>query len=131
MVLGSFVCQYLWGYYLYQQEYSCAKVRICLTTRISFHSIQYRLPENGRYFITNTKSSKKKGAQTLFNMHVAFVKADGHFNNTHDPAANYMFKVNYKNTRARCEICSKLTLKAQERCQVSLLLTLKIFHTLF
>ena len=81
----SFVCQYLWGHYLYQQEYSCRKVRICLTTGISFHSIQYRLPENGRYFITNAKSSKKKGAQTLFNMHVAFVKAECHFNNTHDP----------------------------------------------
>ena len=24
---------------------------------------------------------------------------------------NYMFKLNYRNTRARCEICSKLTIK--------------------
>ena len=28
---------------------------------------------------------------------------------------NYMFKVNNRNTRARCEICSKLTNKTQER----------------
>ena len=32
------------------------------------------------------------------------------------PAGNYMFKVNIRNTRARCEICSKLTIKTPERC---------------
>ena len=31
------------------------------------------------------------------------------------PAGNYMFKVNNKNTRTRCEICSKLTIKTPER----------------
>ena len=31
------------------------------------------------------------------------------------PARNYIFKVNYRNTRIRCEICSKLTIKAPER----------------
>ena len=30
------------------------------------------------------------------------------------PAGNYMFKVNNKNTRTRCEICSKLTIKTPE-----------------
>ena len=33
----------------------------------------------------------------------------------HLPAGNYMFKVNNKNTRTRCEICSKLTIKTPER----------------
>ena len=33
----------------------------------------------------------------------------------HFPAGNYMFKVNNRNTRTRCEICSKLTIKAPER----------------
>ena len=28
---------------------------------------------------------------------------------------NYMFKVNNRNTRTRCEICSKLTIKTSER----------------
>ena len=28
-----------------------------------------------------------------------------------------MFKVNNRNTRTRCEICSKLTIKTPERCQ--------------
>ena len=31
------------------------------------------------------------------------------------PAGNYMFKVNSRNTRTRCEICSKLTIKTPER----------------
>ena len=31
------------------------------------------------------------------------------------PASNYMFKVNNRNTRTRCEICSKLTIKTPER----------------
>ena len=31
------------------------------------------------------------------------------------PADIYMFKVKNKNTRARCEICSKLTIKTPER----------------
>ena len=31
------------------------------------------------------------------------------------PAANYMSKVNNRNTRTRCEICSKLTIKIPER----------------
>ena len=33
------------------------------------------------------------------------------------PAGNYMFKVNNRNTRTRCEIRSKLTVKAPERRQ--------------
>ena len=31
------------------------------------------------------------------------------------PVGNYMFKVNKRNTRTRCEICSKLTIKTTER----------------
>ena len=36
---------------------------------------------------------------------------------TGNPAGNYMFKVNNRNTRTRCEICSKLTTKTPERRQ--------------
>ena len=32
-------------------------------------------------------------------------------------SGNYMFKVNNRNIRARCEICSKLTIKTAERRQ--------------
>ena len=50
------------------------------------------------------------------------------------PARIYLLKVNNRNTKTRCEICSKLTIKTVERHQwllVSFLLTLNIFHTLF
>ena len=33
------------------------------------------------------------------------------------PAGNYMFNINNRNTRTRCEICSKLTIKIPERHQ--------------
>ena len=33
------------------------------------------------------------------------------------PAGNYMLKVNNRNSRTRCEICSKLTIKTPERRQ--------------
>ena len=38
------------------------------------------------------------------------------------PAGNYMLKVNNRNTRTRCEICSKLTIKTPEQrhCSVSI-----------
>ena len=32
-----------------------------------------------------------------------------------NPAGNYLLKVNNRNTRTRCEICSKLTIKTPER----------------
>ena len=31
-----------------------------------------------------------------------------------DPAGNYLLKVNNRNTRTRCEICSKLAIKTPE-----------------
>ena len=33
------------------------------------------------------------------------------------PAGTYLLKVNERNTRTRCEICSKLTIKTPERRQ--------------
>ena len=41
-------------------------------------------------------------------------------------AGNCMFKVNNRNTRTRCEICSKLTIKTPERSPSLLLLTLNM-----
>ena len=32
-----------------------------------------------------------------------------------NPVGNYMFKVNNKDTRGRCEICLKFTIKTPER----------------
>ena len=35
----------------------------------------------------------------------------------HDPPGIYLLKVNNRNTRTSCEICSELTIKTLERCQ--------------
>ena len=52
------------------------------------------------------------------------------------PVGNYMFKANNRNIRKKCEVCSKVTIKTPLNGDsgvvlVSLLLTLKKFHTLF
>ena len=39
------------------------------------------------------------------------IKVDMKGSNRSDPAVNYMFQVNDRNSRARCAICSKLTIK--------------------
>ena len=53
-----------------------------------------------------------------------FVRNCDHFclnqNLALDPANIYLFKVNNKKTRKRCEIFSKLTIKTPERCQLTL-----------
>ena len=41
------------------------------------------------------------------------------------PAGIYLVKINNRNTRTRCEICSKLTIKTPEQRQ---LITMNIFH---
>ena len=50
------------------------------------------------------------------------------------PAGNYLFKINNRNTRKMCEICSKLIIRHQNSAigvvLVSVLLTLNIFHTI-
>ena len=40
-----------------------------------------------------------------------------HFKNSssYSPPGNYMFRVNNRNTRTRCEICSKLTIKTPQQ----------------
>ena len=52
-----------------------------------------------------------------------------------NPVGMDLLKANNRNTKTRCEICSKLTIKTPERRHgvvlVSLLSTLNIFHTLF
>ena len=49
------------------------------------------------------------------------------------PAGNYMFKVHNRNTRTRCDICSKSTLKIPERrhwrCSGIFIVNLDIFTT--
>ena len=43
--------------------------------------------------------------------------SDGNFRECSQPADIYLFKVNNRNARKRCGICSTLTIKTPERCQ--------------
>ena len=49
----------------------------------------------------------------------------------HDPNSIYLYKVNNRNTRKKCEICSKLTINTPERRLMFLFLTLNMFHRFF
>ena len=52
---------------------------------------------------------------------------------TGSPAGIYLLRVNNRNSRTRCEICSKFTIKTPEqrqwRCSGVFLLIFNIFHT--
>ena len=44
-----------------------------------------------------------------------FIRIPKYFFDLHTPVGQYMFKVDNRNNRKRCEICSKLTTKTLER----------------
>ena len=78
------------------------------------------------YFINrfNWLSGINKSAWMILHQKTMFSKAlyyeDLSNNSLHlilNPASVYLFKVNNRSTRKRCEICSKLTIKTPERCQ--------------
>ena len=46
------------------------------------------------------------------------------------PTGNYMFKVKNRNTRTRCEICSKLTIKVPERPHCSSVSVVNFEHVI-
>ena len=76
-------------------------------------------------------STRVKTVFLFMSVHLDSAK---HWNQVNS-AGIYLLKVNKRNTRTRCEICSELTVVTPKRCQcrrlVSLSLTLNIFHTLF
>ena len=85
--------------------------------------------ENGVAYKKKQKKKWKVGGLRPATL-LKFFSNTGAFQKNLHPAGIYLFKVNNKNARTRCEICSKLTMKIPERRQ-SLLLTLNIFQTLF
>ena len=61
-------------------------------------------PKNGR--------CTKRNFRQIKNLRSEFIC---HFDASNVPAGNYMFKVNNGNTRTRCEICLKTTIKTPKR----------------
>ena len=60
--------------------------------------------KNYKVVITRKVSKRKRGKSTVLHIDLKCIV----------PAGIYMFKVNNRNTRTRCEICSKLTIKTPE-----------------
>ena len=79
---------------------------------------------------SSTRSFHKLPQKILKNRRLTFELCKVKENLSNDPANIYLFKLNNKNTRKRCEIRSNLIIKTPER-QIYLLLTLNIFHTVF
>ena len=86
-----------------------------------------------RCFVLTSIKTILSVEEILFLFLPAFGKFSGFedFALPNNPADIYLLIVNNRNTRTRCVICSKLTIKTPERRQASLLLTLNISHTLF
>ena len=75
-----------------------------------FLHLQYQLQrkmKHNTYLKYSKKLKRNQKSQTGFSK------------NRHYPVNIYLLKVNNRNTRTRCEICSKLTIKTPERCTSS------------
>ena len=122
--------------------HECTLKNLLLVTVVALFTAKMTNPEKAIYFLSLVSCSiSKLKSQMLFtckNFVCRFyVKKKFWWPGPRFilPANIYLFKVNNKSTRKRCEIFSKLTIKTPEWRQrlvlVFLLLTLKIFHTFF
>ena len=78
-------------------SYTISKILCCV--RISIRIII----KKSKYFIDYSQASRWRGKSRCYFFYEAF------------PAGIYLFKVNNRNTRTRCQICSKLTIKTTKR----------------
>ena len=76
-----------------------------------------------KYIVFN-RFTKQGTKLQVWNSGFLLLHQKSYFISSYFLAGNYMFKVNNRNTRKRCDDASGAVL-------VSLLLTLNIFHTLF
>ena len=88
--------------------FKCDQIRSFLM--IWSHSLKKSLMEN---FIFCALSNKDAVKNLWWSVFVKIVKPLTIC--TKNPSGNYLFKVNNRNTRWRCEICSKLTIQKPER----------------
>ena len=68
------------------------------------------------------QSLTQKHMQTCFSIYFTAFENSGtlmeRIGTDENPAGNYMFNVKNRNTRTRCEVCSKLTVKVRRRSGV-------------
>ena len=68
------------------------------------------------YYFTSHYLDLKSQSMTIYFMHYVIIYAlcessKAWTSNLDVPGDNYMFKVNSRNTKTRCKVCSKLTIK--------------------
>ena len=73
-------------------------------------TIKTQITANGSFQPEKLKKMQNMHSQYAYSASFALFINTGHY-----PAGNYMFRVNSRNTRTRCKICSKLTIKTPER----------------
>ena len=74
-------------------------------------TIKTQITANGSFQLEKLKKMQNMHSQYAYSASFALFINTGHY-----PAGNYMFRVNSRNIRTRCKICSKLTIKIPERC---------------
>ena len=118
-MLTSFI--HLCKFHLYFKIYTS---HFKLTLNRIFH--RFRQPSETSKFFSKLSSFANFKA---FNFHTLAQNGTlGHFLTILIPASNCMFKVNNRNNRTRCEICSKLTIKRLGRRQWRLVSIINFEH---
>ena len=98
--------------------FSTEKVPVCL--HVSYRNGADYLQKFSQVFEKNIASACSLYKTDLIHFYVASQVISIwslHYGNILAPVRIYIRKVNNRNTRIRCEICSKLTLKIPEQCQ--------------
>ena len=98
---GGFITDKELKYFSFDHKRACNLGKLYFLPKIN--KIIFNVP--GGPVISNCGTPTEKASEFL----------DSHLKTI--TAGNYMFKVNNRNTRTRCEICSKLTIKAPEQRQ--------------
>ena len=84
------------------------------------------------FFRNNYFGSKPSLISCFFNkffLHLSVIAVVCYLLTVWDPANIYLFKLNSRNSRKRCEMCPELTINTAESRSGVLLSTLNIFHT--
>ena len=87
-------------------------------------------PNSDSLFVSESVDTTTKVCQNNDNLIYDSAVLQAFTDEIHNPVGNYMFKVNNRNPKTRCEIFSKLRITLLLTL-LTLLLTLNIFHTLF
>ena len=101
------------AFFWYQQNINF--IKICIKLLVLENIWELQSSEISRAFILSVVSYKGENENNLWvNTDVSNSLDAKYVGKNEVPVSNYMFKVIRRNTRTRCEICSKLNIKMPE-----------------